>query len=154
MAGGREGKPFSPVYAIHVKLNATRVREGKPLSPAYAIRVNFDAARVEEGKRLSPVYAIQVKLDAVRVEEGKRLSLLDADRVEKGKRGFSLYSSRSAVATGRRAARIAGSRPPIRPIAKAIPVPRASSAGVTRKAKATWLKLCQLIVAARKPLKT
>jgi hypothetical protein len=63
------------------------------------------------------------------------------------------YSSRNAVATGRRAARIAGSSPPSRPIARAIDVPRIISAGVTRKAKATWLKLCQLIVAARKPLK-
>jgi hypothetical protein len=51
------------------------------------------------------------------------------------------YSSRSAVGIGSRAARIAGKSPPINPIASAYASPMASSCGVTRKAKATWLKV-------------
>ena len=61
--------------------------------------------------------------------------------------------SRSAVATGRRAARMAGKRPPTRPMTAAQTMPATSRTGVTAKAKATWLKVCQLIVAAWKPSK-
>ena len=63
--------------------------------------------------------------------------------------GWKTYNSRSAAAMGWRAARIAGSRPPIRPIRVAQMTPWISSCGVTANAKVTWLKLCQFIVAAR-----
>lgn len=62
--------------------------------------------------------------------------------------GRRVYSSRSAEAMGRRAARMAGSRPPTRPIAIAHTTPCTSNGGVTAKANVTWLKLCQFIVAA------
>ena len=57
------------------------------------------------------------------------------------------YSSRKAVTIGSRAARMAGKRPPNSPITRAYAAPCMSSAGVTVKAKATWLKVCQFIVA-------
>ena len=53
---------------------------------------------------------------------------------------------------GKRAPRMAGRRPPIRPISTAQTIPRTSNSGVTAKAKATWLKLCQFMVAASRPL--
>ena len=61
-------------------------------------------------------------------------------------------SSRSAAAMGRRAPRMAGKRPPIRPMRTAHTIPRTSRSGVTAKAKVTWLKLCQFIVAVCRPL--
>jgi hypothetical protein len=42
--------------------------------------------------------------------------------------------------TRRRAARIAGKKPPMKPIASAQTRPRITSAGVTAKLKATWVK--------------
>ena len=56
------------------------------------------------------------------------------------------HNSRKAAAMGRRAARMAGNRPPIKPISADHTMPRTSSSGVTLKAKAIWLKLCQFIV--------
>ncbi len=63
------------------------------------------------------------------------------------------HSSRSAAAIGSRAARMAGNSPPIRPITAAQMMARTSSCGVTAKANAIWLKVCQLMVAALKPSK-
>ena len=57
--------------------------------------------------------------------------------------------SRRAAATSNLAARIAGNNPPTTPMSRAQSSPPMSSVGVTAKAKATWLKLCQLSVAAR-----
>ena len=54
---------------------------------------------------------------------------------------------------GSRAARMAGNRPPIKPITAAQTTPRASNAGVTRNANVIWLKLCQFIVEVWKLLK-
>ncbi len=65
--------------------------------------------------------------------------------------GLGVYRPRSAAATGRRAARTAGGTPPIRPIRSAKMIPWASSAGVIRKAKARWEKVCQLIVPVVNP---
>jgi|JI10StandDraft_1071094.scaffolds.fasta_scaffold08703_3 hypothetical protein len=65
----------------------------------------------------------------------------------------TLYNSRNAAAIGRRAARRAGRRPPIRPINVAQTIPFSRSCGVTAKLKATWLKLCQFMVEAWKLLK-
>jgi hypothetical protein len=62
-------------------------------------------------------------------------------------------SSRSAEAIGKRAARMAGKIPPIEPIIIAHITPKASNTGVTRKAKAIWLNVCQLMVEVLKPLK-
>jgi hypothetical protein len=62
-------------------------------------------------------------------------------------------SSRKAIAMGRRAPRMAGNSPPIRPISTAHTIPRTNSSGVTANAKVTWLKLCQFMVAASMPLK-
>jgi len=59
-----------------------------------------------------------------------------------------VYICRKAAAMGSRAARIAGNNPPIRPIMTAQNVALTSSCGVTAKAKAIWLNVCQLIVAA------
>ena len=61
-------------------------------------------------------------------------------------RGFP-HSSRRAVATGSRAARRAGKIPPANPITTAQTMPWISSAGVTLNANATWLNVCQLMVA-------
>ena len=47
---------------------------------------------------------------------------------------------------GRRAARMAGNKPPIRPMAAAHTMPRTSKGGVTLKANVTWLKLWKFIV--------
>ena len=66
---------------------------------------------------------------------------------------YDRYVSLNAVATGNRAARIAGKSPPINPMAAAQTTAPARSRGVTLKAKATWLKVCQLMVAALKPSK-
>src|SRR5262249_53007484 len=67
--------------------------------------------------------------------------------------GSSLgYISRKAAAIGSRAARIAGKRPPIRPMAAAQRIAPTSSRFVTVNAKATWLKVCQLMVVALKPV--
>ena len=57
------------------------------------------------------------------------------------------HNSRSAVATGSLAARMAGKSPPKKPITTAHTMPWTSSAGVTANANATWLKVCQLMVA-------
>ncbi len=51
------------------------------------------------------------------------------------------YSSRSAAATGIRAARTAGSRPPARPMKRANTMPWTRRPGVIRKAKAICEKL-------------
>jgi len=51
------------------------------------------------------------------------------------------YNSRRAVATGRRAARTAGSRPPIRPMTRANTMPFANNSGVILKAKARLEKV-------------
>src|SRR6185437_15936575 len=51
------------------------------------------------------------------------------------------YNSRNAVVTGKRAARTAGNRPPMKPIASAHLMPVHSSSGVTRNWNTTWLKL-------------
>ena len=56
------------------------------------------------------------------------------------------YVSRRAAAMGSRAARMAGKRPPSRPMAAAQMIAATSSFGVTAKAKATWLKVWKLIV--------
>ena len=50
------------------------------------------------------------------------------------------YSSRNPTVTGIRAARTAGNKPPIKPIASAHVSPLHSSSGETLKAKTTWLK--------------
>ena len=42
---------------------------------------------------------------------------------------------------------MAGKSPPKKPITTAHTMPWASNAGVTAKANATWLKVCQLMVA-------
>ena len=47
---------------------------------------------------------------------------------------------------GNRAARMAGNKPPIKPISADHTIPRTSNSGVTLKAKAIWLKLCQFMV--------
>ena len=54
---------------------------------------------------------------------------------------FQAHNSRSAVATGSRAARMAGKIPPKNPITTAQMIPWTSSAGVTMNANATWLKV-------------
>jgi hypothetical protein len=51
------------------------------------------------------------------------------------------YNSRRAVATGSRAARMAGSRPPMRPIVSAKTMPFTSNSGVILKAKARLEKV-------------
>src|SRR5258706_8720335 len=51
------------------------------------------------------------------------------------------YNSRRAVATGSRAARMAGSRPPMRPMMSANKIPFASNSGVILKAKARLEKV-------------
>ena len=56
------------------------------------------------------------------------------------------YSSRSAVTTGMRAARMAGGRPPTRPMVRANSMPMPISRGVISKAKAMFENVCQLIV--------
>ncbi len=48
------------------------------------------------------------------------------------------HNVRKAVATGRRAAEIAGNTPPRKPISKANRIPPSSSGGVTLKANARW----------------
>ena len=57
------------------------------------------------------------------------------------------YNSRSAVTTGNRAARMAGSIPPKNPITRAKVRPCTRRGGVTAKANAIWVKVCQLSVA-------
>ncbi len=52
---------------------------------------------------------------------------------------------------GRRAALIAGSRPPIKPIASANTKPLSSSPGVMRNANARFENVCQLIVLVVRP---
>ena len=47
---------------------------------------------------------------------------------------------------GRRAARMAGNKPPIKPMTADHTMPRTSNCGVTLKANVTWLKLCKFIV--------
>ena len=54
---------------------------------------------------------------------------------------------------GKRAARSAGKSPPTRPMMAARPIATPSSFGVTAKAKATWLNVCQFNLAAVKPSK-
>ena len=49
---------------------------------------------------------------------------------------------------GIRTARMAGKNPPINPITTAQMMALTRSCGVTAKANAIWLKVCQLIVAA------
>lgn len=51
------------------------------------------------------------------------------------------YNSRNAVVTGNLAARTAGNRPPMKPIANAHLMPVHSNSGVTRNWNTTWLKL-------------
>jgi hypothetical protein len=63
----------------------------------------------------------------------------------------SYYVSLSPAAMGNRAARSAGKNPPTSPMPAAQIIAAARSCGVTAKAKAIWLKVCQLIVAAWKP---
>ena len=58
--------------------------------------------------------------------------------------GNSVYlshNSRNADAMGSRAARMAGNKPPIKPITAAQTTPRTSNSGVTLKANVIWLKL-------------
>ena len=57
-----------------------------------------------------------------------------------------LHNSRNAAEMGSRAARMAGNKPPAKPISADQAMPRQSNSGVTLKANATWLKLCQFIV--------
>lgn len=64
-----------------------------------------------------------------------------------------VHVSRSAAAIGKRAARMAGKRPPRRPMVAAQMIALTRSFGVTVKAKAIWLKVCQLMVAALNPSK-
>src|ERR1019366_4318147 len=58
----------------------------------------------------------------------------------------AVYSSLSADGIGSRAARMAGSRPPISPITSEYDKPWMSSRGVTVNANATWLNVCKFIV--------
>src|SRR5690606_13209156 len=58
------------------------------------------------------------------------------------------HDSRSAVVTGSRAARAAGSSPPIRPIASAQRTPVPSRGGETSKRKTTWLKFAPSVETA------
>jgi len=58
------------------------------------------------------------------------------------------YTSLNAEAIGSRAARMAGKRPPIRPSTAAVTIAVSNRAGVTAKAKVTWLKVWKFMVAA------
>src|SRR5262245_44967775 len=60
-------------------------------------------------------------------------------------------AARRAEVTGRRAARIAGGRPPRAPITSAHAIPRRIRAGVTRKSKATWENVSKLRVESVAP---
>ncbi len=51
------------------------------------------------------------------------------------------HISRSADAIGSRAARMAGNKPPIKPMSADHTMPRTSNSGVTLKANVIWLKL-------------
>ena len=66
----------------------------------------------------------------------------------------ALQSCRNACATGSRAARIAGKRPPTNPMMRAAMIPCSSRSGVTAKSKTTWLKLAPFNVDTRNPLNT
>src|SRR5258705_2634805 len=66
---------------------------------------------------------------------------------------FGDYSSRSATATGRQAARMAGGRPPKRPISRAKIIPARSRPGVILKANAKCEKVCQFIAPVVRPFK-
>jgi len=56
------------------------------------------------------------------------------------------HNSRSAIATGSRAARTEGDSPPMNPIKRANRIPSARRSGVMRKANATFENVCQFIV--------
>ena len=58
------------------------------------------------------------------------------------------HSSRSAIATGSRAARTEGESPPMNPIKRANRIPSARRSGVMRKAKAIFENVCQFMVEA------
>ena len=64
------------------------------------------------------------------------------------------YLSLNANATGIRTARMAGRNPPMSPMKLAARMPFTSSPTLTSKENATWLNVCQLFVAVRKPSKT
>src|SRR5260370_19863384 len=70
-------------------------------------------------------------------------------RCADGHAALDHHVSRSAAATGRVPARMAGKRPPSNPIGMVTTIAVSSRRGVTLKAKATWLKLCQLSVEVR-----
>src|SRR5262249_14252669 len=65
----------------------------------------------------------------------------------------ALYSSRSAEATGRRAARTAGGAPPARPIKSAKTTPARMRGGVILNANETCENVCQFIVPTVYPWK-
>jgi hypothetical protein len=54
-----------------------------------------------------------------------------------GKPGLNVHTARKAEAMGRRAARIAGNNPPIKPSTAAVSTATSNSAGVTANAKVT-----------------
>ena len=68
-----------------------------------------------------------------------------------GSAALAAYDSRRALAIGRRAARMAGKRPPRSPTTAAMTIARKSSVGVTAKAKAIWLQVWKFMVAAPQP---
>ena len=57
------------------------------------------------------------------------------------------YNPRNAAEIGIRTARMAGNSPPIKPMPMASRIALTRSCGVTAKANAIWLKVCQLMVA-------
>jgi hypothetical protein len=59
------------------------------------------------------------------------------------------HSPLNAIDNGIRAARIAGNSPPTSPMNSAYTIAPTIRGGVTSKAKETWLKVCQFIVALR-----
>jgi len=72
----------------------------------------------------------RISLAAIPAAAGRTLLSRQKDQV-----------SRREIAMGARAAARAGNRPPIKPMIKAMPTANPSSQGVTRNAKATWLKV-------------
>lgn len=67
-------------------------------------------------------------------------------RAARPTRPMTNHNSRRATVIGSRAARMAGNKPPISPITAAQVMPRTNNAGVTRKAKVSWLKLWKFMV--------
>ena len=102
-------------------------RRGRQRSPG--------SARPTRRRRLAPTQPAKTTLFAGGKEP--RLRAASAAPINQ--------SSRKPVVTGSRAARIAGSRPPIIPMTIEITSPRTTSSGVTLKLNTTCVKFCPMV---------